>query len=92
MRDIFKLLFKEKPTLILLSLLNTNTPQNPSSLAKNISCTFCHVSNTLQSLEKSNLITFIKKGRTKSITLTNDGKQLAECLQNTNNFLKKIKT
>ena len=58
MGDIFKLLFKEKPALILLSLLNNNTQQYPLMLSKNINCTYCHVINTLQYLKNYKLIEF----------------------------------
>ena len=90
MGDIFKLLFKEKPSLILLSLLNNNVSQYPLLLSKNISCTYCHVINTLQYLKNSNLINLKKEGRVKIIKLTEDEKKLAEYLQKTNEFLKEL--
>ena len=61
MSDIFKLLFKEKPALILLSILNNNAPQYPLLLSKNINCMYCHVINVLGYLKDSNLVKFKKE-------------------------------
>ena len=90
MVDIFKLLFKEKPALILISLLNSNKSQSGTILSKNIICTHCHIVNILQYLEKSKLIKSKKEGRIKNIELTDDGKKLAEYLREINEFLKKL--
>lgn len=90
MVDTFKLLFNEKPTLILLSLLNSNVSQYPFLLSKNINCMYCHAVNVLNYLEDSNLVKFKKEGRIKIVELTENGKKLANYLQQINNLLKEI--
>ncbi len=75
--EIFKVFFREKPTLMLVELLNTEDNLYASSLAKQIDCTYSHVVKILQQMEKHELINFEKLGRLKLLTLTKKGQEVA---------------
>ena len=78
--ELFNIFFREKPTLMLVRLLNTDAKQEmyASSLAKQIDCTYSHVVKLLQEMEKHNLVDFDKQGRLKLLTLTKKGQQVAD--------------
>ena len=62
-RNIFSILFREKPAMMLVTLKNSKKELYASSLAKIIDCTYSHVVKILQEMEKSGIITFEKQGR-----------------------------
>lgn len=76
--DIFKVFFREKPTLMLVRLLNSKNEMYASSLAKQIDCTYSHVVKILQEMEKHDLLNFEKQGRLKLLSLTKKGEQIAD--------------
>ena len=61
-KEIFNVFFREKPTLMLVHLLNSKTDVYASSVAKKIDCTYSHVVKILQEMEKANLVNFEKTG------------------------------
>lgn len=74
---IFNVFFREKPTMMLLGLLNVNTTIYASALAKEIDCTYSHVVKILQEMETEGLVKFEKKGRLKLLSLTKKGEDVA---------------
>ncbi len=77
---IFNVFFREKPSMMLVSLRNSKGGVYASSLAKSIDCTYSHVVKILQEMEKAGLINFEKQGRLKLLTLTKKGSDVAEHL------------
>lgn len=75
---MFNVFFRDKPALLLISLLNSNGNVYASTLAKQIDCTYSHVVKILQEMEKAKLISFNKTGRLKLLTLTKKGSEVAE--------------
>lgn len=83
--NIFNILFREKPAMMLVELMNAKGELYASSLAKKIDCTYSHVVKVLQEMENSGLINFDKQGRLKLLTLTKTGNDVAE-------YIEKIRT
>ncbi len=77
---IFNVFFREKPSMMLVSLRNSKGGIYASSLAKTIDCTYSHVVKILQEMEKAGLVNFEKQGRLKLLTLTKKGSDVAEHL------------
>ena len=86
-KETFGVFFREKPTMMLLGLLNAKGPVYASALAKNVDCTYSHVVKILQHMEDSKLITFEKTGRLKLLSLTKEGRQVAEHMNQAKNLL-----
>jgi predicted transcriptional regulator len=81
-KEIFNVLFREKPAMMLVALKNAKNAIYASSLAKQVDCTYSHVVKILQEMEKSDLITFEKQGRLNLLTLTKKGSDIAENIDN----------
>ncbi|MBU0757426.1 MAG: Rrf2 family transcriptional regulator [Nanoarchaeota archaeon] len=79
---IFNVFLREKPALMLVSLLNKNQDMYASSLAKKVDCTYSHVVKILQEMQRANLIGFEKQGRLKVLTLTKKGEDVAKNIDN----------
>ncbi len=77
-KEIFNVFFREKPTMMLVTLKNTKNPIYASSLAKQTDCTYSHVVKVLQQMEKNGLVDFEKQGRLKLLTLTKKGEEITE--------------
>lgn len=86
-KQIFNVFFREKPSMMLVSLKNTKGTTYASSLAKKIDCTYSHVVKILQAMERSGLVNFNKQGRLKILTLTKKGEKIAEYIDNIQNSL-----
>ena len=86
-KETFGVFFREKPAMMLLGLHNAKSPIYASSLAKSVDCTYSHVVKILQHMETSGLVTFEKTGRLKLLTLTKDGKTVAEHINEVRNLL-----
>jgi len=86
-KEIFNVLFREKPAMMLVELKNAKNEIYASSLAKNIDCTYSHVVKILQEMEKSGLINFDKQGRLKLLTLTKKGNEVADHIDRIKNLL-----
>lgn len=80
-KKIFNTFFREKPAMMLVSLLNKNSEIYASSLAKVVDCTYSHVVKILQEMQKSDLVAFEKQGRLKVLTLTKKGQEVAENIE-----------
>lgn len=81
-KKIFNIFFREKPAMMLVGLKNAKGEVYASSLAKQIDCTYSHVVKILQEMEKSGLINFEKQGRLKLLTLTKQGSEVADSIDN----------
>ena len=76
-KRIFNVFFREKPALMLITLLKYNGDIYASSLAKSVDCTYSHVVKVLQDMQKAGLVTFEKRGRLKVLMLTKKGEEIA---------------
>jgi predicted transcriptional regulator len=84
---MFSVFFREKPTMILLGLNNTDNEVYASSLAKSIDCTYSHVVKILQQMQNEDLVVFNKTGRLKLLKLTKKGKEVAMAIEKVRNLL-----
>ena len=84
-KEIFEVFFRRKPAMILVALRQNKRNRYGSVLAKEVDCTYSHAVKILQEMEKSNLVSFEKMGRIKTISLTETGNRIAE-------HIEKIKT
>lgn len=89
-KESFKEVFlHEKPALILIAL-GENEKTYASNLAKKADCTYSHTVKILDNFQRIGLVEFKKKGRIKYITLTKQGKELADDLRDVHRKLKSI--
>lgn len=87
-KKLSNVIFRLKPTQMLLNLFNKNDHVNyASALAKEIDCTYSHVVKVLQEFEKDGLLIFNKSGRIKELKLTKKGIEVCENIDRTINLL-----
>ena len=86
-KKIFDVFLREKPAMMLVNLLNSNTEVYASTLAKSVDCTYSHVVKILQQMEDANLVSFEKTGRLKILKLTKKGEEIAKHIDAINNAL-----
>ena len=86
-KKIFNTFFREKPAMMLVTLLNKNNDVYASSLAKIVDCTYSHVVKILQEMQKAGLISFEKQGRLKVLILTEKGTEVARHIDAIRNSL-----
>lgn len=79
-KKIFNVFFREKPAMMLVTLLNSQQEHYASSLAKVVDCTYSHIVKILNEMQKAGLVTFRKQGRLKVLKLTDKGKDVAEAI------------
>lgn len=80
-KEIFEVFFRRKPAMILVALRQNKRNRYGSILAKEVDCTYSHAVKILQEMEKSNLVSFQKHGRIKTIALTDTGDKIAEHIE-----------
>lgn len=90
--QLFDTIFREKPALMLISLLKDEQAGNgsvlyASNLAKKVDCTYSHVVKVLKEFEENGLVSFKKKGRLKLLSLTTKGERIADHLNAALNLL-----
>jgi predicted transcriptional regulator len=86
-KKIFDVFLREKPSMMLIKLLNTSTEIYASTLAKSVDCTYSHVVKILQEMEDAGLVSFEKTGRLKILKLTKKGEDIAKHIDAVNNGL-----
>jgi len=86
-KDIFEVFFRRKPSMILVALRNNSRAKYGSVLAKEVDCTYSHAVKILQEMEKSKLVQFEKKGRIKTIRLTENGEKIADHIERIRDIL-----
>jgi predicted transcriptional regulator len=77
-KEIFDVFLREKPSMMLVTLLNSNNEVYASTLAKSVDCTYSHVVKILQAMEDAGLVAFEKTGRLKYLKLTKKGEEIAK--------------
>ncbi|MFH0986735.1 MAG: MarR family winged helix-turn-helix transcriptional regulator [Candidatus Micrarchaeota archaeon] len=75
---ITPIFFKEKPLKALVSLSQKDRVWYPSMIAKEIDCTYPHISNIMTVFESEGLIETEEQGRIKIVKLTSKGEDLAQ--------------
>ena len=78
LEDMF---FREKPAKVLLSLKTAKGSVYATILSKEANCTYSHTIKILNIMRDLNLVKFEKKGRIKTVTLTDDGWDVAHNLE-----------
>ncbi|MAG39191.1 hypothetical protein CMO90_03835 [Candidatus Woesearchaeota archaeon] len=86
-KKVFNIFFREKPAMMLVTLLNKSHDIYASLLAKTIDCTYSHVVKILQAMNRAGLVSFEKQGRLKVLTLTDKGKKIAKNIDDIRNRL-----
>ena len=86
-KKVFNIFFREKPAMMLVTLLNKTHDIYASSLAKIVDCTYSHVVKVLQEMNKAGLINFEKQGRLKVLTLTSKGEEVAKHIDSVKHLL-----
>ena len=86
-KKIFSVFFREKPAMMLVTLLNSTQEHYASSLAKVVDCTYSHIVKILNEMQKAGLIVFKKQGRLKVLKLTEKGQKVAQSIDNIRNNL-----
>lgn len=79
-KKIFSVFFREKPAMMLVTLLTSSQEHYASSLAKVVDCTYSHIVKILNEMQKAELITFKKSGRLKVLALTKKGTEVATAI------------
>ena len=89
-KKIFDVFLREKPAMMLVHLLNSNSGNSESyasTLAKSVDCTYSHVVKILQEMEDAGLVNFEKTGRLKILKLTKKGEEVAKHIDAIKNAL-----
>ncbi len=86
-KKIYDVFLREKPSMMFVHLLNSNSDVYASTLAKSVDCTYSHVVKILQEMEDAALVTFEKTGRLKILKLTKKGEEIAKHIDAINNSL-----
>ena len=86
-KKIFNVFFREKPAMMLVTLLNKSSNIYASNLAKVVDCTYSHVVKILQEMQRAGLVAFEKQGRLKVLTLTKKGQEVATYINKIKNLL-----
>ena len=79
--------FRRKPAMIIVALRNNPKARYGSVLAKEVDCTYSHAVKILQEMEKNRLVNFEKKGRIKTIKLTDNGEKVADHIERIRDIL-----
>lgn len=86
-KKIFDVFLREKPAMMLVNMLNSNSEVYGSTLAKIVDCTYSHVVKILQEMEDAGLVNFEKTGRLKILKLTKKGEEVAKHIDAIRNAL-----
>ena len=89
-KDLEQMFLHAKPAKLLVKIREGNGKKYASTLAKDVDCTYSHCIRILQELERQGLITFEKQGRTKMITMTKSGEDIAFALENIFRLLERL--
>ena len=87
MVENFDLFFRRKPAMMLIALKKVTRAKYGSQLAKEVDCTYSHAVKILQEMEKNKLVEFEKKGRIKTIRLTESGERVADHIERIRDIL-----
>ncbi|MBN2518186.1 MAG: winged helix-turn-helix transcriptional regulator [Candidatus Altiarchaeota archaeon] len=87
--DLLSFFMQDKPVKILLET-QKNGKTYPADISKALAATYSHIVRVIQKLEEMGLITSEKQGRTKYITLTESGQNVAHHLSGLEMALKRL--
>jgi len=76
-KELFFLLFRDKPVQVLLALNNNQIKPYASSVAKAVDCTYPHIVKILAEFKQHGIISVSVAGRIKHLTLTAKGQKIA---------------
>ncbi|MBI2583492.1 MAG: winged helix DNA-binding protein [Candidatus Aenigmarchaeota archaeon] len=74
--ELEELFLRNKPVRLIMAL-KLGRAKYISTLSKETDCTYSHTVKLLDEFREMGLVNFEKEGRVKYITLTNDGRELA---------------
>lgn len=80
-RVLEDLFLREKPAKIFIGLKASKSPIYATILSKEADCTYSHTIKILNVFQELGLVTFEKKGRIKTVKLTDDGWDIAHNLE-----------
>lgn len=80
--DLERMFLHEKPARLLIKIKEGNGHKYASILSKEVDCTYSHCIRILQNMKTLGLVTFEKGGRTKKITMTKFGEDVAFAMEN----------
>jgi len=89
-KELHYFFLRQKPVMLLVNLAKENKLRYASVLAKEVDCTYSHTVKIINMLKDSGLVEFNKKGRLKTIALTNTGKELAANFSKTISLFQKV--
>lgn len=75
------LLLRPKPCAILTLLKDGTQEWYPSKLAKNAGASYVYTTNLLSKFEKEGIVVFERKGKTKTVKLTEKGTSLSSSIE-----------
>ena len=87
--DLLSFFMQDKPVRILLET-QKNGRTYPADISKALAATYSHIVRVIQKLEEMGLIKSEKQGRTKYITLTESGENVAHHLEGLEMSLKRL--
>ncbi|MFH1421043.1 MAG: MarR family winged helix-turn-helix transcriptional regulator [Candidatus Aenigmatarchaeota archaeon] len=91
--NVEELFFRKKPIKLFLAMAKgENSSMFVSILAKKTDCTYSHTVKLLEQFRQMGYVTFEKKGRVKYITLTDDGKKMADAMMSVMRLMHKKKS
>lgn len=73
-------LLKQKPAAVLLALKDSTVSWYPSKLAQSSGASYVYVTNWLSKLEAGGWVRFERRGRLKTVVLTDKGMAVAQAL------------
>jgi predicted transcriptional regulator len=89
-KELERMFLHEKPARLLVKIKEGRGKKYASVLAKEVDCTYSHCVRILQEFEKFGLVTFEKFGRTKTISMTKFGEDVAFSLENVFRLLERL--
>jgi predicted transcriptional regulator len=89
-KELHYFFLRPKPVMLLVNLSKENKLRYASVLAKEVDCTYSHTVKIIKMLKDCGLVEFTKKGRLKTIALTNTGKELASNLSKAMSLFQKV--
>jgi DNA-binding MarR family transcriptional regulator len=79
--ELENLFMRKKPVELVVALNTGKKSKYVSTLAKETDCTYSHTVKLLNTFKAMGLVKFDKMGRVKFVALTQEGKDLAEKMQ-----------
>ena len=88
--ELLKIFLKEKPAKTLILLRDKSKRWYVSALAKLVDTTYPHMVKLINRLEEAGIVKTKKEGRTRYVTLTEKGEELAHDIEGLYRHLEKL--